>query len=187
MIIRRAKDEEASAIASCIFLAIEEIIYHFIGENNKAKAIQLLTSLIQEPSNQYSFENCWVVLLEEKIVAATLIYDGAKLSELRTPVAEKINAMPHSNFNPEDETQAGEYYIDSVGVNPDHQGKGLGTLIFNFLIDKYVHQQNQTLGLLVDFENPNAQKLYLKIGFEKVGEKTLTGKRMHHLQFKPKN
>ncbi|WP_205944012.1 GNAT family N-acetyltransferase [Pedobacter xixiisoli] len=93
----------------------------------------------------------------------------------------------NSNFNPEDETEAGEYYIDCVGVNPSQQGKGIGSKIFKFLIDEYVHKQKETLGLLVNIDNPDAQKLYLKLGFEIVGEKTLVGKRLNHLQYKPTN
>lgn len=186
MLIRKAKREESLTIANYIFLAMEEIVYHFIGEKNKAKAIRLLDSLIQETHNQYSYENCWVAIIEKEVVGAALLYDGAQLEELRTPVAEKIKALFNSNFNPEDETQAGEYYIDCVGVNPDYQGKGIGSAIFKFLIDEYVFKRKETLGLLVDFDNPNAQKLYLKLGFEIVGEKILVGKRMNHLQFKPK-
>lgn len=184
MLIRNAKREESKVIASLIFLAMEEIVYHFIGENSKEKGIQLLDSLIQEANNQYSFENCWVVECEKEIIAAALIYDGAKLKELRAPVACKIKAMFNTNLNAEDETQAGEYYIDSVGVNPNWQGKGIGSKIFHFLIDEYIYNRNETLGLLVDQENPDAQKLYLRLGFEIVGEKVLVGKRMNHLQFK---
>ncbi|RZK14976.1 MAG: GNAT family N-acetyltransferase [Flavobacterium sp.] len=187
MLIRRAIQEESTIIASYIFLAMEEILYHFIGENSKEKAIQLLDGLIHEPCNQYSYENCWVVIYENEIVASALVYDGSRLNELRTPVVNSIKSMFNSTFDPEDETQAGEYYVDCVGVNPNQQGKGIGSNLFKFLINEYVYQNNQTLGLLVDTENPNAQKLYLKLGFEIVGKKTLVGKRMNHLQFKPTN
>ncbi len=183
MLIRKAKQEESKSIASCIFLAMEEIIYHFIGENSKEKAIQLLNSLIQKTNNQYSHENCWVVESNNKIVAAALVYDGAMLKELREPVAHQIKSMFDRNLDTEDETQAGEYYIDSIGVSPDQQGQGIGSKIFQFLIDEYVYERNETLGLLVDHINPDAQKLYLKLGFEIVGEKILVGKRMNHLQF----
>lgn len=185
MLVRKAKKEEYPIIANYIFLAMEEIMYHFIGETHKEKAVQLLGSLIQEPNNQYSYENCWIAVDDKEIVAAALVYDGAKLNELRAPVAHKITTMFNSNFNPEDETEAGEYYIDCVGVNPDKQGRGIGSIMLKFLIDEYVHKQKETLGLLVDKENPNAQRLYLKLGFEIVGDKFFAGKKLNHLQFKP--
>jgi ribosomal protein S18 acetylase RimI-like enzyme len=185
--IRRAKKEESGIIASYIFLAMEDIVYRFIGEASAEKAFGLLDSLVREENNQYSYENCWVAASEGKIIAAAIVYDGARLIELREPVARKIASLFNRDFHLEDETQVGEYYIDCVGVHPDHQGKGIGSELFQFLINEYVHRKNETLGLLVDKDNPDAKKLYLKLGFEVVGEKTLAGKKMEHLQYKKKN
>ncbi|MCL2291417.1 MAG: GNAT family N-acetyltransferase [Bacteroidetes bacterium] len=187
MLIRKAKTEDSKAIAAYMLLAMEEIAYQFIGENSIEKVTQFLVNLISKEATQYSYENCWVVEIESAIIAAAIVYDGAKLLELREPVAKEIKSMFNRDFNPEDETQAGEYYIDCVGVSPYHQGKGIGSQIFQFLIDEYVYKRNETLGLLVDKDNPNAKKLYLKLRFEVVGEKTLAKKKMEHLQFRSKN
>jgi len=184
MIIRNAKTEDSKAIATYLMLAMKDIVYQFIGENNYEIAHQFLVNLINKKANQYSYENCWVVEIENEAVAVAVIYDGAKLHELRAPVAKEIKSMFNRDFNPEDETEAGEYYIDSIGVSPLQQGKGIGSKLFQFLIDEYVNKQNVTLGLLVDKDNPNAKKLYLKLGFEVVGEKILTGKVMEHLQMR---
>jgi len=183
MTIRKAKPEDSEAIATYILLAMEDIIYKFIGEKSLEKAKQFLINLISKRANQYSYENCWVIEIENEVVAVVIVYDGAKLQELRKPVAKEIKSMFNRDFNPENETEAGEYYIDSIGVSPNQQGKGLGSKLFQFLIDEYVYKRNETLGLLVDKDNPNAKKLYLKLGFEIVGEKTLAGKKMEHLQF----
>ena len=183
MIIRKAKPEDAKTIATYLLLAMKEIVYQFIGEKSHEKAKQLLVNLIIKKANQYSYENCWVIEIENEVVAVAIVYDGAKLQELREPVAKEIKSMFNRDFNPENETEAGEYYIDSIGVSPQQQGKGLGSKLFKFLIDEYVYKKNETLGLLVDKDNPNAKKLYLKLGFEIVGEKTLAGKKMEHLQF----
>jgi len=183
MIIRKAQPEESKTIAPLIFLAMEDIVYQFIGEKSRDKAIQLLDSLIGEKGNQYSYEHCWVMESEGEIVAAAIVYDGGRLQELREPVAGKIKSMFNRPFQPEDETGAGEFYIDAVGVDPGQQGRGIGSKIFGFLIDEYVHKRNETLGLLVDKDNPKAKELYLKLGFEVVGEKRLAGKAMEHLRF----
>ena len=187
MIVRKAKREDAKVIATYMMLAMKEIVYQFIGEDSSKRATQVLESLINKKANQYSYENCWVVESKEGIIAVANIYDGAKLQELRIPVAEAIKSMFNRDFSPEDETQAGEFYIDCVGVHPNYQGKGVGSKIIEYLIDEYVHKRNKTLGLLVDKDNPNAKRLYLKLGFEIIGEKMLMGKRMDHLHFKNKN
>jgi len=184
MLIRKAKAEESKIIASYIMLAMDDIIYRFIGEESFEKATNFLNCLIQEKVNQYSYENCWVAESESEIVAAAIVYDGARFKELRKPVVNTIKAMFNRDFHPEEETQAGEYYIDCLGVNSNQQGKGIGTKMFQFLINEFVHKRGKTLGLLVDKKNPKAKQLYLKLGFEIVDEKILVGKDMEHLQYK---
>jgi N-acetylglutamate synthase-like GNAT family acetyltransferase len=185
MKIRKATPEDSKSIAYLLMLAMEDIAYAFITEKSYDKATQFLSAMASEKGNQYSYENCWVAENEEEIIAVASLYDGGKLHELRKPVANYIKEHFNRDFNPEDETQAGEIYIDCVGVNPNQQGKGIGSKIFAFLIEEYVIKQKQTLGLLVDYDNPKAEKLYLKLGFKIVGEKTLVGKRLKHLQYHP--
>ena len=68
------------------------------------------------------------------------------------------------------------------GVNSEYRGKGAGTKILQYLIQEYVEEKNQTLGLLVNAGNTVAKGLYLKMGFKRVGMKILRGKEMVHLQ-----
>jgi ribosomal protein S18 acetylase RimI-like enzyme len=165
-------------------LATGEVIYKFIGEKHYANARDFLLRFVKSESNQYSFQNCYVAAEEGGIVAACLVYDGAKLEELRKPVLEYI----YEHFDPylrvEAETQAGEFYIDSLGVAPNQQRRGLGSKVLRFVIDEIVHNNGETLGLLVDKTNAGAKKLYLNMGFQIVGEKELVGIELEHLQLK---
>lgn len=166
-------------------LAMEEIAYAFIGVNDWDQAFWFLVGLVKKEGNQYSWQHCWVVENEIGVVGAAIVYDGAKLQELRAPVAVEIRQSFGRDFDPEDETQTGEFYIDCIGVNPDLQGKGIGSQLLQFLIEEFVVQNRQTLGLLVEKDNLKAKDLYLKLGFKVVSEKTLTGKVMEHLQLRP--
>jgi ribosomal protein S18 acetylase RimI-like enzyme len=118
------------------------------------------------------------------LLAASIYMMVHYLRELRQPVIEYLRSKFNTDFNHEDETQAGEYYIDSFGVNPDQQSKGIGTKLLQFVIDEYVNKHNRTLGLLVDETNPDAKRLYLKLGFKSAGRRVLFGKNMEHLQIK---
>ena len=180
--VRNATLNDSEIIATYLFLAMEDIVYKFIGEEDAEKAKEFMLHFVEKNNNQYSYQNCWVVEDNMKVVAAINLYDGALLSELRQPVIEYLRSKFDKDFNPEDETQAGEYYIDSLGVNPNQQSKGIGTKLLQFIIDEYVNKRSQTLGLLVDEINPNAKRLYLKLGFKSAGRKVLFGKNMEHLQ-----
>lgn len=138
-----------------------------------------------QKNNQYSFENCWVTTENNKIIAAINLYNGADLMKLRAPILAFIENQFSRIILPEDETQAGETYIDTIGVMPQFRGKGVGSRLLQFMINEYVEKRNLTLGLLVEEENTQAKKLYLKLGFKAVGKKTLMGKKMEHLQKLP--
>lgn len=184
MIIRKANLEDARFIATYLLLAMEDIVYQFIGEKDYNKAKEFLLYFIKKKDNQYSYQNCFVVEEAGEVIAAVNLYDGTQLNVLRRPVVQFIRTKFGSDIRLEDETEEGEYYIDTLGVNPNQQGKGVGSEILQFLIDEYVIKNKQTLGLLVDEENPSARKLYLKLGFKPVAKKIFLGKRMEHLQIK---
>lgn len=184
MNIRKANLEDSQAIATLLMQATGEVIYKFIGVEHYEKARDFLLHFIRMEDNQYSYQNCYVATEDEVIIAACLVYDGAKLEELRKPVLEYIHRHFDANLQIADETQAGEFYIDSLGVAKTQQGKGLGSKLLRFLIDERLYKQGQTLGLLVDKTNLRAKKLYLKMGFEPIGEKELIGISLEHLQLK---
>jgi len=184
MIIRKATLQDSAFIATHLLLAMQEIVYKFVGEKDPAIANELMLHFAKMEGNQYSYQNCWVAEDEKEVLASVNLYDGARLHELRAPVLEHIRRQFNRELKPEDETEAGEYYIDSFGVNPDKQGKGVGSKMLQFLIEEFVNKRNETLGLLVDEENANARRLYLRLGFKSAGKKTLFGKNMDHLQLK---
>jgi ribosomal protein S18 acetylase RimI-like enzyme len=184
IIVRKAVSKDSECIATHLFLAMEEIAYQFIGEEDREKAMEFMLYFVENENNQYSYQNCWVLEDDGRILAAVNLYNGEQLRGLRQPVIDYLRNKFNRDFKFEDETQAGEYYIDSLGVTPNLQGKGIGTKLLRFVINEYVSERNQTLGLLVDEENANAKRLYLKLGFKCVGKRVLFGKKLEHLQIK---
>jgi ribosomal protein S18 acetylase RimI-like enzyme len=182
MIIRKARIEDAAFIAKYLLLAMEDIVYKFIGEVNAQKANNLLLFFAAREANQYSWENCWVVEEDGVVVAAVDVYDGGRLHDLRQPVVDHIRKYYNADWQPEDETQAGEFYIDSLGVDPSQRGRGIGSMLLQFLMHEYVTKHGYTLGLLVDEDNQPAKRLYVRLGFRRVGVKEVFGKRLEHLQ-----
>lgn len=183
MIIRKAVIEDSERISTLLMLASGEVMYKFIGEEDYHKGLAFLHRFVRSTDNQYSYQNCYVVEEENQVVAALLIYDGAKLYELRKPVLDYVHEHYDATLEVEDETQAGEFYIDSLGVAANQQGKGLGSKLIHYVIQDKSKAENAIIGLLVDKKNPNAKKLYLKLGFKVVGEKQLVGLSLEHLQF----
>jgi ribosomal protein S18 acetylase RimI-like enzyme len=182
MIIRKATPTDADNIAPFILMAMGDIAYKLIGETDYEKAKRFLIHFIKKENNQYSWQNELVAEIDNEIVAAIVLYDGARLATLRQPVIDYIRENFNKNIEVEDETSSGEYYLDTIAVQPNLRGAGIGSELLRFLIHEYVHIQGKTLGLLVDEENPAAKKLYLKLGFKSAGKLIFAGKQMEHLQ-----
>ncbi|WP_375324066.1 GNAT family N-acetyltransferase [Flagellimonas sp. GZD32] len=184
MIIRKANVNDSKAIAEILMLVMDTIIFEFIGDDSMEKAKSFLESWVSKKANQYSYQNCWVADSGEAIVGVVNVYDGTDYQRLRVPIMAEISTRFHTNITLENETENGEIYIDSIGVSPEFQGKGIGSKLLNYLIGAYAHKHRTTIGLLVDVDNFGAHRLYQRLGFVKVGDKVFCGKKMEHLQLK---
>jgi ribosomal protein S18 acetylase RimI-like enzyme len=185
MIIRKAELNDVNKVAECLLLAMEEIVFEFIGESNPEKAFEFMYWCVLSENTQYSYQNAWVAEMDNEVIGAVVLYDGADLKKLRSSVKDYLKHVTSKPFEPEDETGPGEMYIDSFGVSEKHQGKGVGSKMLEHLIQEYHVNLGLTLGLLVEKNNPAAKRLYERLGFKKAGEKTLVGKQMDHMQISP--
>lgn len=180
--VRNAISEDAPVLAACMLLAMEAIVYGFIGRTDYEAAHRFLTHFASLPHNQYSYTNCRVAIAGDgQVVGAINLYDGAQLHALRQPIVQVIRQQYQPGFIPEAETGPGEVYIDTLGVLPGWQGQGIGRLLLQRVIQEYGEQQ-QVLGLLVEADNARAARLYWSMGFRVVTEKMVFGKRMLHMQ-----
>lgn len=185
MTIRKATAQDAKKLAPIMILAMTEIIYQFIGKEDLEEAILFLELFIGQEGNQYAYHNIYLAEEDQEILGQICLYDGADLKRLREPILSFIKAKYGINYDSIDETQAGEIYIDTIAVSPSAQGRGIGGQLLNFAIAYIAHQQQKTLGLLVEKSNPHAKKLYERVGFKVVDSITFFNKEMEHLQYRP--
>ena len=80
------------------------------------------------------------------------------------------------------ETEAGEYYLDSIGVDPSMRSHGIGSRLFKAAIDRAAKEGFTRAGLIVDVDKPKAEALYIRLGFKTVGMKDFFGHPMKHMQ-----
>jgi ribosomal protein S18 acetylase RimI-like enzyme len=182
--IRRAIPADAPEIAKLIILAMDDLATKFTGTDHPEEAVPLFERFVAQSDNQYSYENIFVYEEETQVCGMISAYDGALLETLRAPFLLYLDQVYGFNHQLEDETQAGEYYIDCISVSPDKQGKGIGKVLIKALLDYAEAHQQHTVGLLVNKENPNAEKLYTNLGFKVVEEKDFMGGKYLHMQYR---
>lgn len=180
IVIRPAVSADAATIAEVIAMAIgdEAGLRNYCGEEYMA----VLTEVARREATQYSWQNALVAELNGVVAGAVVGYDGAQLYTLREGTFATINEFVERTQTIVDETSAGEYYLDSVGVLPQYRGMGVGRALVSAFCDKAFAEGHQRVGLIVDFENPEAERLYTSLGFRRIGTRPFFTHQMWHLQ-----
>lgn len=177
--IREATKGDSRLIAEVIAMAIGfDLAEDYAGSKD---VIKVMSEAAEREDSQYSYRNALIAEAGGRPVGAIVGYDGAKLKELRDGSLAVIRKYHPDVEIKEDETEQGEFYLDSLGVLPEYRGKGIATTLINSMIDKASAQGHKRFGLLVDPENPNAERLYKSLGFKYVGERPFFGHMMKHL------
>ena len=180
IIVRPATRDDAKLIAYAVAMAIgdEKALRCYCGDDY----ISVLTSIATSDATQYSWQGALIAEIKGVGVGAIVGYDGAKLAELRESTFAIIRNHIERVPSIADETEAGEYYLDSVGVLPEYRNMGVGRELIRAFCDKAFSDGYERVGLIVDCDNPHAERLYTSLGFERVGTRQFFSHKMWHLQ-----
>lgn len=173
--IRPASPEDADLIALVLAMAL--------GGDESHPFFEIFAGLARRDDTQYSYRNALVALADGERAGAIVGYDGGKLHELRAPMEEIFREMHGDDFVLEEETSAGEFYLDSVAVLPRFKGLGVGRMLIGRLSERAFAEGFDRVGLIVDFDNTKAEALYSAMGFRRVNPTTFLGHRMWHMQY----
>ena len=185
--IEQAQPSQAPDIARLIMEAMNhECCLYFAGEEHGLSGFhQLMTDLVCRADSQYSYLNTLVALnAQREVIGVCTSYDGAELHQRRTAFVQGCLARFNRDFgNMDDETAAGELYVDSLAVDVRYRGKGIAKALLRATIEKGKQLQLPAVGLLVDKGNPKAERLYTSVGFQYVDDNQWGGHAMRHLQY----
>lgn len=179
IIIRKARMDEAPQVAQLLMLAwpVEQIL-----ESNNITYEQLceaVTAISAMEETIYSCENTFIAEMDGKIVGAMCGYDGSDYKRLKQPVVDLLGN--DSGFAQLKETEAGEFYLDSVGVLPECRGRGIASMLFEAQIERAALLGHKVVGLIVDEDKPQAEALYSRLGFSYIDDKDFFGHKMKHM------
>lgn len=180
IITRPATREDAEIIAQAVAMAIgdEEALCRYCGDDYMA----VLTDIARSEATQYSWQYAIVAEVEGSVVGAVVGYDGAQLYALREGTFALLLRLIGSTPDIVDETESGEYYLDSVGVLPEYRGLGVGRALVEAFCKRAFDEGHARVGLIVDQENPDAETLYASLGFRRINTKPFFSHLMWHLQ-----
>ncbi len=181
-----ATPDDADFIADVVLGAIgSEHTLHMAGSPDRLPLVkELFSRLAARDDSQYSYKNTLVAITPDgERAGAVVSYDGEKLYGLRQAFIDEANRIMGWNLTQKvftDETSPDEVYLDSLMVTPENRNSGLGSQLIHAAREK-AREIGKPLGLLVAFNNPNARKLYDKLGFREAGIRPFAGVDMQHM------
>lgn len=182
--IKFAQKEQSAEIARLIMMAMtDDCCLHFCGVGHGLDDFRrMMTSLVEREDSQYSYRNTLVAMDDDKVVGIAVSYDGGRLHELRQAfiqAAKEQIGKDHSGMD--DETQAGELYLDSLAVLPEYRRRGIAKQLLRATKGRADQMGLPCVGLLVDKGNPAGEALYTSVGFRYVNDSQWGGHPMKHL------
>ena len=182
--IREATKNQAAEIASLIMMAMtDDCCLYFCGDGyGLVDFRKMMTMLVELEKSQYSYKNTLVAMDGDKVVGISISYDGVRLHELRRAfieVAKKYIGKDHSAID--DETQAGELYLDSLAVLPEYRRQRIASRLLRATKERANNMGLPCVGLLVDKDNPTGEALYASVGFRYMNDNQWGGHPMKHL------
>ena len=180
VLIRPATADDSLIIARAVAMAIgdDEALFHYCG----VEYLSVLQEIARTENTQYSWRSAFIAEVDGMAAGAIVGYDGARLEELRANTFAIIERCVGLRPSIPNETEAGEYYLDSVGVLPKFRGHGVGGALIAAFCENAYAEGHACVGLIVDNDNPQAENLYSALGFERVGRRIFFGHQMWHLQ-----
>lgn len=182
--IKNAIKEQNKDIARLIMMAMtDECCKFFCGEGYGLDDFyRMMCHLVERDDSQYSYKNTLVAMDGRQVVGVSVSYDGSRLHELRCAFIEAAKTyIGKDHTGMDDETQAGELYLDSLAVQPDHCRRGIGQRLLKATKEKADLLGLPCVGLLVDKGNPAGEALYASVGFRYANDSRWGGHPMKHL------
>ncbi|MBR1705347.1 MAG: GNAT family N-acetyltransferase [Bacteroidales bacterium] len=163
--IRDARPEDASFLAKCIMAGMH--FYDFEGAVPEDGDIyERLIECEKRTDTLYSYAHSRIAETDGTVVGSLLSYPGDIYRNLRHKAFTELwPELIEMEATSDQETDPGEYYLDSLAVLPAYRGRGIGRTLLKDGIDKGIALGYKQIALVADSDMPHLVSLYSSIGF----------------------
>ncbi len=180
--LREATPQDAAFLAVCMITALGE---DYASCLDNRKQMQLAEEVCRREDTLYSWRNSWVAEDGGTQAGAIIGYDGERYAGMRRITFDLLSdIITPETAQMQEETQAGEYYLDSLAVMPEYRKRGIGKSLIMHAITQLTRVKKQPVVLVVLPDNP-ARRMYESIGFRPEEEMFLFGENYLRCRYFP--
>ena len=186
MKIRPAHPQDTGPIAELMYSSGTEL-YDYIFQTKDHTAIEFINYEFHSGQGFCGHKNVTVAVNESNTVYGTgCFYDGHEYNKLVIgtlknvfrfyPILQVLSVLRKMMHTSSVMPPPGknELYLANFGVNPEARGQGIGSLMINHQREIAEQRGYKIFSLDVADNNPRAEALYRRLGYQQVAEKTFT-------------
>jgi len=177
--IRPAVLADSDPVIKLIYLSMGIEADWLFGQEKGHSTPQVLTDLFLKRGNRVSYPLSHLAEQNGKTAGLLLAYPGSMLSRFNWMTgwhllgvfglaATARLARRQLDYGDLKEAERDEFYVSNLGVFPELQGKGIGTLLMAFAEGMARKAGLQKCSLIVTFGHENARRLYEHLGYKVV-------------------
>ena len=185
---RPARPEDAPEAVPLI-LSSGPDAFDFVFKSSRNTPAAFLLRAFPDGAGQFGYRNHVVGEVDGRVVAAGAGWTSASalpfltaavrqflafLGPLDIPMAVLRGLRTEAVIRP---PSPGEYYIGHLGVDPACRGQGIGAALVHHLLDRAKDSGMPRAVLDVALNNPRAEALYKRLGFQVTAERPSTLRR----------
>lgn len=166
---RQARRDDARRIAELFRLAsdgVADYVWTLLAEEEPGLSpIEIGARRYARENAAFSYQNCIVAEQGQRVVGNchAFVIETPSSTEGLDPV-----------LRPYAELEApGSLYISSLAVDPEAQGRGIGSGLLERAIDRAARLGVEQLSLIVFEQNLGARRLYARFGFEEIDRRSI--------------
>lgn len=158
MIIRNATQSDIEYVAKTVLTALDM----------DTSDLEWVKASCADPQSMYSWNKSLIAEENGKSIGCIISYSGDDYQPLRDYTWSRLWKGVDTATIRESaiETYPGEYYLDSLAIEPEYRGKGLGKKLMQAAISYGKNLGYDKFALLVAVEKPRLKEYYSSLGFE---------------------
>lgn len=173
VIIRKATQEDTDYVAKTVLTALDM----------DTSDLEWVKESCADPKSMYSWNKALIAEEDGQPIGCIISYRGDEYLPIREYTWSRLwkGVDPEVIRSSAIETYPGEYYLDSLAIEPEYQGHGLGKDLMKAAIDYGTKLGYKKFALLVSVDKPRLQDYYASLGFHQVGEVNFFGHQYHRM------
>lgn len=168
--LRDATPNDAPFLANCVMAAMHLHDFEQPMSSHLGDLHQRLTNSQRQANTLYTYTHSRIALADGQVVGSLLSYSGDIYRQRRRETFERLwPQFMELEQRSEQETEPGEFYLDSMAVLPAFRRRGIAQMLINDGIARGIAQGYVRIALVADAAMPQLQRYYVSLGFEPKG------------------